>query len=210
MKSLLKNCLPAFCLLYPCLDAFGSDEAMERMRAGEILLRDSRTDESGGSAQVSLIMRAPAEEIWKVFMSCDYAFIFVAGLKKCEVIEESVEYVQTRQVVDKGWLMPTMDYVFETRRTPFSHMEFKLIEGNLKTLQGFWDLQPVPEGVLVTHEMRVRPKVPAPRWMIRRTIKKDMLELMACIRGLTERQSPVFANEDSVREDLKLCAREAP
>lgn len=185
-------------------------ETMQRLRAGEILLEDARTDESGGSARVRLLIRAPAQQLWGVFMSCEYAFIFVDGLEICEVIEESADYVQTRQVVDKGWLVPELDYVFETRRTPFTRMEFKLLRGNLRTLEGYWHLQVIPEGVIVTHEIRIRPAMPAPRWLVRRTIKKDMPGLMACIRGLAERLAGAGENMPAVQKDLDMCANEVP
>jgi len=181
---------------------------MERLRAGEVLLEYSRTDESGGSARVRLMVPSPAEQLWTVFMSCDYAFIFVDGLQECEILEESIEYVRTRQVVDKGWWAPKMDFVFETRRTPYSHMEFSLLEGNLKALEGHWNLEPVPEGVMVTYEIRVQPKIPVPRWLVRRTLKNEMPDLVTCIRGLAARKSAQAGKEQAGREDLEHCARD--
>lgn len=210
-----RTCSVFFCVLFlqcavPVCEATQHDSVMERLLAGEVILENSRTDESGGSARVMLLVRSSAERLWNIFMSCDYAFVFVDGLEKCEVLQESAEYVQTRQVVDKGWWVPEMDYIFETRRTPYSHMEFKLLEGNLKTLEGYWDIEPVPEGVLVTYEIRVRPKMPAPRWLVRRTIKNEMPGLVACIRGLAERASVAPGNEQAVNDDLRQCAQEVP
>jgi ribosome-associated toxin RatA of RatAB toxin-antitoxin module len=177
-------------------------QTLDRLRAGEVLVENTRTDESGGSARVRFLVRAPAEVMWSVFMSCPHAFIFVDGMQVCEVLEESETYVQTRQVVDRGWLVPEQDYTFETRRKPYSDMQFKLIEGSLQVLEGSWDLQTIPEGVIVTHEIRVRPKFPVPRWLIRRTITRGMPDTMACIRGLAERE----ANGEARAEDLERCA----
>lgn len=208
MKTLIQAVLLGVMAVLPRTAAPEEAEIMERLRAGEILLEDARTDESGGSARVRLLIRAPAEALWGVFMSCEHAFFFVDGLERCEVLHESADYVQTRQVVDKGWLVPELDYVFETRRTPYTRMDFKLLEGNLRTMEGFWRLKPVPEGVIVTHEIRIRPLMPAPRWLVRRTIKKDMPGLMACIRGLTERSVAVPGDAGAGRDDLERCAQD--
>ncbi len=206
MKALILAGLLGLMAILPHTAVSSDPETIDRLRAGEILQEDARTDESGGSTRVRLLIRAPAEVLWGVFMSCDYAFVFVDGLERCEVLEESAEYVQTRQVVDRGWLVPELDYVFETRRTPYTRMDFRLLEGNLRTMEGYWHLQPIPEGVIVTHEIRIRPSMPAPRWLIRRTIKKDMPSLMNCIRGLAERLAAGPGEPEAGSEGLEECA----
>jgi hypothetical protein len=44
----------------------------------------------------------------------------------------------------------------------------------------------VDEGraTIVIHEITVQPNFPAPRWLIQRSLNKDLPDMLACIRGL--------------------------
>jgi hypothetical protein len=177
-------------------------ETLQRLRAGEVILETTRTDESGGAARILIFIQAPVEAIWDIIYSCENAFVFVDGLKQCEVLEQTSEYTVTRQVVKKGWLIPKQDYSFRTLREPFKHAEFELVEGNLKEMEGSWDFIVMPQGVVVAHEIRVQPEVPAPRFIVRRLMRKGMPEMMACIRGLAG--GSVAAGQKD--QDLRVCA----
>jgi len=179
-------------------------ETLQRLRAGEVILQTTRTDESGGAARIVIFIQAPVEAIWEVIYSCENAFIFLDGLKLCEVLEQTSEYTITRQVVKKGWLIPKQDYAFRTLREPFKRAEFELVEGNLKVMEGNWQFIVMPGGVVVTHEIRVQPEVPAPRFIVRRLMSKGMLEMMACIRGLAGGS----VNPDQETRDLGFCPGE--
>jgi hypothetical protein len=159
-------------------------ESLSRLIEGEILLQNTRTDEKGGAARVDIVVHAPVETIWGVLISCKNNFIFIDGLQTCEVLEETGLHALTHQVVNKGWPIPTQDFVFETERKPYTHMAFWLKEGNLKAMEGSWEFTPMLEGVLVTYEIRVVPGTPAPRWMVRRSMQKGMPDMLACIRAL--------------------------
>ena len=177
-------------------------ETLQRLRAGEIILETTRTDESGGAARIVIFIQAPVEAIWDVIYSCENAFIFIDGLELCEVLEQTSEYTITRQVVKKGWLIPKQDYAFRTLRDPFKRAEFELVEGNLKAMEGSWEFIVTPQGVVVTHEVRVQPEAPAPRFVVRRFMRKGMSEMMACIRGLAEGS----VNAGQRTADLDMCA----
>jgi len=176
-------------------------ETLKRLRAGEVIQETTRTDESGGAARFVIFIQVPVEAIWDVIYSCENAFIFLDGLKLCEVLEQTSEYTITRQVVKKGWLIPKQDYSFRTLREPFKHAEFELVEGNLKVMEGSWDFIVMPQGVVVSHEIRVQPAVPAPRFVVRRLMRKGMPEMLACIRGLAGGS----VNADQKIADLGLC-----
>lgn len=157
---------------------------LARLTAGEILVQDSRTDEAGGATRMQLLAHAPAEAIWAVIISCDDAFIFLDGLQSCEVLEETGFYALTHQVVKKGLLVPTQDFVFETRRKPYSRMDFDLVEGNLKAMDGSWEFTHTDAGTLIDYDFRVQTRFPVPRFLIRSTLRRNMPDMLACIRGL--------------------------
>ena len=174
---------------------------LERLKAGEVILETTRTDESGAAARIVVFIQAPVEAIWDVIYSCENAFIFLEGLKLCEVLEQTSDYTITRQVVKKSFLIPTQDYSFRTVQEPFKHAEFRLVEGNLKVMKGSWDFIAMPDGVVVLHEIQIQPAVPAPRFIVRQLMRKGMPEMIACMRGLAGGS----VNADMKTRDLAKC-----
>jgi len=152
---------------------------LERLKAGEVILETTRTDESGGAAKIVVFIQAPVEAIWDVIYSCENAFIFLEGLKLCEVLEQTSDYTVTRQVVKKGWLIPTQDYSFRTVQEPFKHAEFRLVDGNLKAMEGSWDFIAMPGQLM----------------------RKGMPEMIACMRALADGS----VNADMKARDLAKC-----
>jgi ribosome-associated toxin RatA of RatAB toxin-antitoxin module len=159
-------------------------EVMDRLLAGEIVAVETQIEESGGAARMQLLMHTPARSIWEVILSCDKALVFMDGLQFCEVIEDTGGTALVRQIVDQGWLFPTQDFVFKSLRDHYRKIEFRLVEGNLKKLQGFWHFNEIAEGTLVDYEILVQPAMPVPRFLVRRQIHNGTPDLLACIRAL--------------------------
>ena len=176
-------------------------ETLARLVAGEIVAFDTKSDKSGGSAHMQILAQASARAIWDVIISCDLAFVFVDGLTYCNVLEEAEDRALVHQVVKQGWPIPTQDFTFESLRQPFTEIEFRLVEGNLKAMEGYWRFMAIPEGTLVDYEVRIQPEIPAPRFIVRRNIKKGMPDLLACVRGLADGS----ADEDQQKADLARC-----
>ena len=179
---------------------------MDTLRAGGWILENVTSSEKGAAAGILILMHAPVEQVWGVIVSCRYAEAFVAGLEYCEVLEDTGDYALTHQVADKGWAAPQMDYTFETRRQPWQSMAFHLVSGNLKVLQGTWEFQPLPEGLLVRHYLELRPSVPVPRWLVRRNLNKDLPDMMQCIRGLADGSG----SPERHAADLEKCPGDPP
>lgn len=174
---------------------------MASLEAGEVVIEETRLDESGGAVRVAVLVHAQAETIWNVIGSCQQARRYLAGMEDCEVTVNEPGKALTHHVIDPGWLAPRLDYWFETRRQPYSRMDIELVSGNLREMNGYWTLEPIESGVLLEHEVRVRPETPAPKWLVRRKLKKDLPDMMACIRGLAG-GSPAGDREKS---DLDAC-----
>lgn len=173
----------------------------KRLRSGEIILQETRTNEAGGAGKAQVFVYGEAQAFWDIVVSCDMAFIFVDGLRECEVLEVNDDRVVVRQVVKKHWLLPRINFSFESKRRPYEEMTFTLIEGDLDIMEGSWKFTPLPDGVLVEYEARIKPSFPAPRWLIRRTIRKDTPDLIACIRGLAGGSG----SDERLESDLGRC-----
>jgi ribosome-associated toxin RatA of RatAB toxin-antitoxin module len=184
-----------------------SPDAMERLRSGEVLVKNARTDESGGSVQVQALIHADVEVLWTFLASCDSVYQYVDGIRACEVIsieqQGEADVTILEQSVKKSWVIPRIDYVIRVRREPFSRVDFSLVEGELKAMEGGWRFEPVAEGLIVSHEIRVQPSFPVPRWLLRRSMRKDLPDMLACLRGLVD-----GSGRHSREEDLKRCPKQ--
>jgi hypothetical protein len=180
-----------------------TDDDVARMQRGEILLETIHSEKSGGAARVSAVFHTDVEPIWDIIGYCKYAFVYVRGLETCGVLVPGLTITRKHQRVKSHWYVPTIDFTFEGIRTSPTHGEFRLVEGDLKIMEGQWNFQPLEDrgSVIVTHEIRIRPKIPAPRWLMRRVLKKDLPDMLACMRGLAQ----ASGDDVSSVEDLGRC-----
>ncbi len=158
-----------------------------RLLAGEVLVDGIRGDEAGGAARVRAVMWGPARALWDVVVSCEAAYRYLHGLRACEVLEDTGEHARVRQAVRRHWFLPVTEFVYRVERRPYTAMSLRLETGEVEALDGEWRFEPLADGaVRVTHEIRVDPRVPAPRWLVRAAIRGDLPDMLACIRGLAD------------------------
>jgi hypothetical protein len=178
---------------------------LERMRLGEVLVEELPGARGGGAASAQALFRASPQDIWNTLGACAENFRFVRGLLECEVEQQTAEHAVTRQVAKKFWLAPRMAYRFETRRQPYQWIQVRLLDGDLKEFKGSWRFDPQGDSglVLVTHEIHVQPDIPAPRWLVKRTLQRDLRALLACLRQV----SGGSLDEAGRADDLARCPR---
>jgi len=174
---------------------------LARLRTGEVIVEKIRMSETGGAARFTMLVKAPAEAVWDIIYSCEKAWTFIDGLKLCERLEDNGVRTLTHQVVKTSWLVPTQDLVFQTVGEPYTRLEFKRISGKPKVMEGSWDFISMPQGLVVIHEIRIVPSMPAPGFIIRQLMSKSMPEMMACIRGLAGGS----LSPETVSLDLEPC-----
>jgi ribosome-associated toxin RatA of RatAB toxin-antitoxin module len=199
----VKNSLPLLIgiLAASCLAAMPADTSdlplRDRLLAGEIIARETSSDQAGAAGRMQLLVRAPARAVWEVIVSCELAFAFVDGLQECEVLEDRGARALVHQVVKQSWLIPTYDFVFESLRHHYEQIDVRLLEGNLKALDGHWSFHESADGTIIDYRIRIQPSLPAPRFIVRRNINKGMPNMLACIRGLAGGSgSPALEQQD--------------
>lgn len=168
---------------------------------GEILSEYTRTDEPGGAVRLQVLMRTDVEQLWQILAGCGKAFTFVDGLELCEIIEKSETYARIHQVTDPGILVPVQDYTYESQLVPYQRMDFKMVDGTMKAIDGSWEFIKVNEGVVVVYNLHVQPSLPVPRFLVRNSLRRNMRHMLACIRGLVDGSGSAAARE----KDLKRC-----
>lgn len=187
---------------FAAASTYGADD-MERLKRGDILLQTIHGDKSGGAARVTALFHAASNEIWDTIGYCKNEFIYVRGLELCEVLVPGLQFIRKHHRVNNNWYTPTIDFTFEATRTSPTHGEFRLVGGDLKVMEGQWDFQPLADSgtIIVTHDIRIRSRLPAPRWLVRRVLKGDLPDMLACVRGLTR----ASGNDRLLAGDLARC-----
>jgi len=182
------------------------DYDIARLKSGEILLQTIHGDKPGGAARVTALFHATTDAVWNVIGYCKYELIYIRGLKLCEVLSSGENDLRMHHRIRSSWYTPTLDFTFAASRKPGNSGEAHLLGGNLKVLEGKWTIVPLAEnnGVVVIHEIWIQPKIPAPRWLVRRSLRKDLPDMLACIRGLAN----ASGDDRRVRADLKRCPGE--
>lgn len=180
----------------------GDPEILARLEAGEVVALETHGDRHGGSVRMQTLVQAPARAVWAVIVSCELAFRFVDGLQICEVLEDSGDRALVHQVVDRGWLMPRLDFVFESLRQPWERIDFRLVEGNLVAMEGSWRFEETAAGTIVDYEISLRPQAPVPAFLVRRNIGRAAPDQLACVRGLAGGSGTA----ERRRQDLDRCS----
>lgn len=167
------------------------------------MLQTIHSDKPGGAARVTAFFHTTADVVWEVIGDCKFAFIYVRGLKICEVVKPGRENMRVRHRLRNSWYAPTLDFTFDAIRKPGNFGEVHLVEGDLKVMDGLWRMVPLADGngVIVIHEIRIQTKMLAPRWLVRRSLRKDLPAMLACIRGLAN----ASADNRRIAADLKRC-----
>jgi hypothetical protein len=185
-----------------------NDDAMAALQRGEILLQIIHTEKSGGAARVTALFHSSAEAVWDIIGYCRYKFIYMRGLELCEMLGGDQFQMTMHHRLRNSWYTPTLDYTFEAHREPGGNGQARLIEGDLKVLEGQWRLFPLTDdnSVIVVHEIRIQPKIPAPKWLVRRSLRNDLPDMLACIRGLAR----ASGDNGHIESDLERCPGEVP
>ena len=187
-----------------------SDKDMASLARGEILIQTIDDDRPGAAARVSAMFDSDADSIWNIIGYCEYEYIYIRGMKFCEMLEvdQFKTKMKMRHRIRNSWYSPLLDFTFEAVREPGGDGRAYLTGGNLKLMESYWRLSPPgpDNGLIVTHEIRIQTKIPAPRWLVRRSLRRDLPDMLACIRGLAGASVEPVSNQD----DLKRCPGEMP
>lgn len=180
-------------------------DAAARLERGEVVAVDETGDDGSGAVYAAVHISAPVEQVWAVIGDCEAVFRYVRGMEACELLEHSDRRAVVRQRVDKGWAAPQLDYTVEFLRSPPLRIDFRQLEGDLEIMQGSWRFEPLADGaaVRVTHDVQVKPKMPAPAWLTRRSLRKDVPDMLACVRYLAGGSG----GDAQAAADQEACAR---
>lgn len=192
MRKDIKGMLAALAmtLAVPCHAEVRIDaDAARQLRTGEVIL-EIAPDESGeadGHIMAVIDIAAPPPIVFAVMVDCARAMKFVDQLTMCKVLETSADGSYDIREHHSRWLaiMPEMVSVFRSDYVPDREIRFSRVSGDLKFLQGSWQLQPMANGraTRLFYDARVGVDVPVPAFMIRASLESDVRRLLKALRA---------------------------
>ncbi len=147
----------------------------------------------GAAAEILGIIdvKASPQTLWEVMLDCARAPAIIPHMKSCKVIEQASNGAHDirEHVVSYTFLFPNVRSVFRSDYRLFEEIRFQRIEGDLRIMEGVWTLAPVNNGdaTRVTYRARVATGTPAPRALIRRSVRADMPDILTSLREMAER-----------------------
>jgi hypothetical protein len=141
------------------------------------------------TAQVALLIHAPAEAIWDVLTACEISPDYVPNVISCSLLEtldggRAQIFVQTIRAI---FFLPRFEHVFRLDYEPYRRIEISRLSGPVAVLQGYWELIPQPEGaMLVRHHLELDPGTPIPRFFVRARLRRDLPRVLEAVRERSE------------------------
>ena len=157
-------------------------------------LRQGRVVVNGnnGNYEAKVLVKASPQVVWNVLT--DYANLsrFIPNMASSKVLENKgdrkvVEQVDSRQIFLINIQSRTKLAIKETFQ---KQIDFKMIDGDLNNLQGYWKMELVsthpgakPTQVLITHNVAAQPKSSVPSSTFYDIFKSSLSETLSAVSG---------------------------
>lgn len=168
-----------------------SSKAQAMLARGEAHA-DVWADPDGISGRVRGVIDidAPPQQVWTVMTDCATARKLMSNLSSCKVLsgEQARGWDIREHMTRRNLIFPGMRIVFRSDYEPYRRIRFALVEGDLKTQQGEWRLQPLRGGkaTRVFYDNRLAVDWPVPKAMIREAMRRDTPKVLVNLRRACE------------------------
>jgi carbon monoxide dehydrogenase subunit G len=118
---------------------------------------------SQGDYTVSVVVDTTQQKAWKVLTNYESTATAMPDIKQAKLISRQGNRIEVAQTYQAPY---TFGLRIKARlavtETPPRQMSYRLISGDrIRSLQGNWTLTPVKGGVLVKHQIKIDPDLPA-------------------------------------------------
>lgn len=141
---------------------------------------------SAGVVRAAIDISAPPSQVWATMIDCDRAPRFVRGLKSCRILarDETGQWDVREHIVQWLSLLPSTRSEFRSEYVRDQRIRFRRTGGDLKALDGAWQLEPLRQGqgTRLTYVARVDPGLPLPGAMVRAAIEADLPRTLEALR----------------------------
>jgi ribosome-associated toxin RatA of RatAB toxin-antitoxin module len=117
---------------------------------------------SQGSYRVSVLVPVSAQKAWAVLTDYEAMAGVMPDIQQAKVVRRSGRSLELAQTYKAPYTFGlSIKARLRIEETPPSRMSYQLISGDrIEELQGTWTLTPVNGGVLLKHQIRLRPQIP--------------------------------------------------
>lgn len=155
---------------------------------------------NGKSVDISakMLVTATASEIWPILTDCARAPSITPGLIKCETLDIASDgtWDIRRHTSKIGFGLPHIISEFRSEFDAPHKQSFTRSGGDLKALDGQWDITPQPNTgqTLIAYQARISSKSILPDYLLRRSFKKRIPIVMQALRNeiLTDSGQDIF------------------
>jgi len=188
--KVLRLCLCAIlcaCLMVRATSAMElSDNDWLRLNAGDVVVQSRKVD-GKRRVEAAIVIKQTIGDIWRVMLDCAAAPEFVPNMRRCEVLDRADDgrWEIIEHEVKYSWLAPKTIYQFKAEYVPQQTIHFERISGDLKHLVGDWRLDSNDDlggAVLVSYSVYIDPGFIVPGFMVRRSLRKDLPDVMRALR----------------------------
>ncbi len=163
-------------------------ESLAKLKAGEPIV--VAVNEGGGPAagSVNAVIDVPARPsaVWKVLTDCEISVRVFSGLKSCKVTERDPAGVWDirEHVISPSMLLPSWRSVFRSDYTIDREIRFQRTEGDLKRLEGRWELTPQTDGATtrLTYQAAISVGGPIPSSLVKIMLETDLPKTLRAVR----------------------------
>lgn len=173
--------------VFPASAGFAPGDAA-RLEAGEAVVRVTQAKSpADGAVFAAIDIPAPPAAVWAVLTDCASAPSFLPNLQSCRVLEQAAGGLSDVREHKIAWstLLPDLRSVFRSDYNVNSRIAFSRVEGDLKFLEGEWQLTPQSGGkaTRLVYNTRVGFHALVPAFLIRNALAKDIPQFLSTIRA---------------------------
>ena len=164
------------------------EQQRQKILAGEVISVPIKTSKKGGTVWGAIRINAPPENIFNSVVYCNGDSSAHKTMRKCTVLEQTETFDVVEHQIKYHWLIPRQIYKFRGDYDGFTQIRFRVLEGDLKKLDGGWDFFPIEdsESYLVRYYATIQPQFPTPKWLVRKSLKKEIPAMLKIMKDLSE------------------------
>ncbi|MEO0708539.1 MAG: SRPBCC family protein [Cyanobacteria bacterium J06649_5] len=176
-----------------------SEKEQATLTEGQVIVTAAREGDSG-QFMARVLVDASVEDTWQVLTDYDNFEQFLPNVEDSKLLESA----ETRRVFEQTNIVSVVPDVLDIRsRTVIESLEsypdnvsFSLVDGDLESLQGVWQLIPVatteggePDKVLVAHQVDINPGDSSPRVLFFSTYRLVLEDALVAAKQEAERRA---------------------